>query len=225
MPRKKCKTVYKFDELSDSAKDKAREWYRDGALDDEWWDSSYDRFEDVAKYLGIDLCQKPVKLMNGTTRYDPSIWFSGFSSQGAGACFDGTWRASDVKAEELKADFTEDKELHRLADGFAELAKEYPDATFSVKHTGRYLHSHSTSFDVSLNDPKEEDLEYDSPEWKKAQEQWTADEETLIELARDFMDWIYKSLEQEYDYLNSDEQLDESILANEYEFTEDGYRA
>lgn len=33
MPHTKSKTVYYFDELSDKAKEKAREWYREGALD------------------------------------------------------------------------------------------------------------------------------------------------------------------------------------------------
>jgi hypothetical protein len=33
---------------------------------------------------------------------------------------------------------------------------------------------------------------------------------------------IYKSLESEYDYLTSDEIIAESLIINEYEFTEDG---
>jgi hypothetical protein len=40
MPKKRVTetTVYQFDELSDTAKEKAREWYLDGGLDYEWWD-------------------------------------------------------------------------------------------------------------------------------------------------------------------------------------------
>lgn len=34
-----------------------------------------------------------------------------------------------------------------------------------------------------------------------------------------------QQLEREYDYQNADEQIDESIRCNEYEFTEDGRRA
>jgi hypothetical protein len=34
----------------------------------------------------------------------------------------------------------------------------------------------------------------------------------------------FEALNKEYDYQNADEQVDESILANEYEFTEDGHR-
>ena len=48
------------------------------------------------------------------------------------------------------------------------------------------------------------------------------DEESLKQLMRDFADWIYSSLEKEYDYLTSDEAIAESLRANEIEFTEDG---
>jgi hypothetical protein len=39
---------YKFDELSDRAKDTARDWWRQGALDYGWWESVY---EDAARKL------------------------------------------------------------------------------------------------------------------------------------------------------------------------------
>lgn len=51
------------------------------------------------------------------------------------------------------------------------------------------------------------------------------DQDEIAETLRDYMHWIYRQLEKEYDYLNSDEAVDESIKANEYEFTEDGTRA
>lgn len=217
------KTVYTFDELSDKAKEKARDWYRQGNCEDSFWSEGVlDQAEEVSVMLGIDLCQTPYKTIGGETRYKATIYFSGFWSQGDGACFEGTWDASKVRADALKKEWPTDKELHRIADGFAEVAKEYPEGAFSVKHTGHYSHSHSTSFDVELNDPKENDLEYDSTEWSVAATKWREDEETLIELARDFMDWIYKQLEKEWDYQNSDEQVDESIKCNEYEFSEDG---
>ncbi len=224
MPKNRTIKMYQFDELDEQAKERAREWYRRWNCEDsDWSESVLDMAEEVAsKYLGIDLCQTPYKTMGGETRYKATIYFSGFWSQGDGACFEGTWNASKVKAEALKDDFTQDKELHRIVDGLAEIAKAYPDAAFSVKHTGHYSHSHSTSFDVSLNDPREDELEYGSSEWKAVQEKWTQDEETLIELARDYMDWIYKSLEQEWEYQNSNEQVDETIRINEYEFLETG---
>ncbi len=39
--------VYEFDELSDKAKEKARDWYREHALDYEWWDSQYEDAENI----------------------------------------------------------------------------------------------------------------------------------------------------------------------------------
>ncbi len=39
--------VYNFDDLDDKAKDKARDWYRDGALDYDWWDSTYEDAETI----------------------------------------------------------------------------------------------------------------------------------------------------------------------------------
>lgn len=49
--------VYEFDELNDAAKEKARDWYREGAFNGDWWDSTY---EDAAmaglklKSFGLD---------------------------------------------------------------------------------------------------------------------------------------------------------------------------
>ena len=42
MPREIKTTVYTFDELSDDAKETAREWYRNGALNYDWWNCTYE---------------------------------------------------------------------------------------------------------------------------------------------------------------------------------------
>ena len=42
------------------------------------------------------------------------------------------------------------------------------------------------------------------------------------DLMNDFNDWMYYRLRDEYEYLTSDEAVAESIIANEYEFDEDG---
>lgn len=48
--------VYTFDELTDSAKEKARDWYRQGGLDYEWWDTTYEDAEMIGlKISGFDL--------------------------------------------------------------------------------------------------------------------------------------------------------------------------
>ena len=226
MPKQKITLVYQFDELSGKAKERAREWYRKGNCEDNYWSEAViDDATGIATMLGIDLGRTAYETMGGKTKYKPTVYFSGFWSQGDGACFEGTWRAKDVQADKLKAYAPQDKELHRIVDGLAELAKEYPDGYFSVKHRGHYSHSECTSFDVELPSEKEEELDYGSPEWKTLQVKLGEDEDTLTQLARDFMDWIYKQLEKEWDYQNSDEQVDEAIKANEYEFLENGERA
>ena len=217
--------VYQYDELSDKAKEKARDWYREGSCEDSYWSESViDDAATIAEFLGLDINQTAYKTMGGATKYKPTVYFSGFCSQGDGACIEGTWLA-DVKPDKLKEHAPQDQELHRIVDGLAEIAKEYPDGYFKVTHRGHYSHSGCTAFDVALPTEQENELEYDSPEYKLLQVKLGEDEETLIELARDFMNWIYKQLKKEWDYQNSDEQVEESIRANEYEFLEDGTRA
>ena len=226
MPKPRTTLIYQYDELSDEAKKKARDWYRRGNCDDTYW-SKYVIHDaaTVAGFLGLDINQTAYKTMGGETKYKPTVYFSGFWSQGDGACVEGTWRASDVKVDELKEYAPQDKELHRIGEQLGELAVKYPDGYFLVKHRGHYSHSGCTSFDVELPNDQEEALEYDSPEYKALQVELGEDEESLIELARDYMNWIYKRLEADWEWQNADEQVDENIRANEYEFLENGERA
>jgi hypothetical protein len=39
--------VYAFDDLDEDAKQAARNWYREGALDYDWWDSTYEDAETI----------------------------------------------------------------------------------------------------------------------------------------------------------------------------------
>lgn len=204
--------VFKFEELSDAAKEKARQWWRDADDGDNFWSESV--IEDaatIADLMGIDLRTRAVKLMGGGTRYEPEIYWSGFWSQGDGACFVGSYayKAGSVKAVRQHA--PKDSELHRIARGLA--AAQRPnfyriEATLK-KSDHHYSHENTVSIDVFYSEAGE----YGS-EPKNAAD--------FRELLRDFMRWIYKQLEAEYNYHNSDEQVDESIKANEYDFTEDG---
>ena len=55
MPEIICTTVYQFPELTDAAKERARTWYREAAVTDDWWDAVYDDFERICAILGVDL--------------------------------------------------------------------------------------------------------------------------------------------------------------------------
>lgn len=48
--------TYTFNELSESAKEKARDWYKESALDFEWWDFIYEDVKTVGlKIISFDL--------------------------------------------------------------------------------------------------------------------------------------------------------------------------
>lgn len=194
-------TVYKYDELKPAAQEKAREWFREGSAGGNWWVESVD--EDA---------QTCLRLIGFTI---DNIYWSGFSSQGDGACFVGRWEADKVKAGKLQEHAPQDYELHRLARIVEAIAKEFPHASFTVRHVGHYHHEHSTSFDVSIVDENDDEIETEAA---------TKAEKDLIEASRDAMRWIYRQLQRECDYQNSDDTVAENIRANEYNFTEDGKR-
>lgn len=210
MSRPQTIEVYKFSELDESAKEKAREWYSNGALDYDWWDSVYEDAGRIFDILGI-VSQKPVKLMGGGTRYEPCIWFSGFCSQGDGACFEGSYSYAKGSAKAIREYAPLDTVLHEIADTLVDVQRRnFYRLTARISHSGRYYHEYSVSIDVE-----------NSEGFNVSDD----DAETVAETLRDLMRWIYRALELEHDWLLNDETVDENIEANEYEFYEDGNRA
>ena len=205
--------VFQYDELDDRAKERAREWYSRHVFEDSCdWEFVYEDAAEVADILGIDLRQRRVQLMGGGHRYGPSIYFSGFWSQGDGACFEGTYRYAKGATKKIREYAPQDKELHRIAEELqAVQRKHFYHLIASMNHTGHYCHSGCMSVEVEHNDDRYRDI--------------GDAEEEITQLMRDFADWIYAALESEYDYQTSDEAVEEAIRANEYEFDENGDRA
>ncbi len=144
--------IYTFDELTERAKEKARDWWRIGSLDYEWWEGAFEE----AERIGLKI-----------TEFDIS---------------------NPRRAEgKLLASPTEICSLllanHGETCGTYQFARNY----FKAKRNGE------------RTDTKE--------------------------FTRALMEEYAIMLEKEYEYLLSDESVDESIRANEYEFTEDGKRA
>lgn len=198
------KSVYKFAELTDAAKEKARDWFRRGQFDHDWWDHVYEDADTIAAILGIELDRK----RGGTS---PTIWFSGFASQGDGACFEGRYAFKADAPQAIRAHAGKDDTLHNIADGLAEVQALHGNRLEArVIHRGHYYHKYCTEIDVT--DAESGDNAPDD----------TA--KTVAELLRNFMQWIYDALQSEHDFQSADAQVDESIEANEYEFYEDGKR-
>lgn len=159
MPKQKITAVYQFDELDNKAKERAREWYRAGALDYDWWESVY---EDAAQ-VGLKI--------------------TGFDV-GRGQSIDGELTMSVMESvSNILTTHGEDCDTHKLA------SRYYPQL-----------------------------LALDIEEEDKAQQ---LEEEYTRELKEEY----WHMLNREMEYLLSDECVDETILANEYEFLESGKRA
>lgn len=205
-------TAYHFDNLSDTAKECARDWYRQSSYGDTFWSENViEDAANVADLLGINLRTRAAKLMNGSTRMEPAIYWSGFSSQGDGACFEGNYSYRKGASKAIRDFAPQDTELHAIADELQAIQRRHfyrLDAV--VRHTGHYSHAHSTTIEVFDREDNYRDI-------------GDADER-IADALRDFMHWIYRLLEKEWDYQNADEQVDENIRANEYEFDENGNR-
>jgi hypothetical protein len=109
-------TVYRINELSNAAKEKARAWYREGGFDYDWYDAVYEDFQCIAEILGLRLKTRAVRLMGGGTRQEPRIWFRGFWSQGDGACFETFYSYRKEATRRIREYAPQDTTLHGIAD-------------------------------------------------------------------------------------------------------------
>ena len=210
MPRVIETTVYTIDELSNAAKENARIWYRHQGLHDEWYDFVYEDFETICGILGITLATTPVRLYGGGTRDKPQIFCRGFSFQGDGASFAGSYSHAKGSAKAIRAHAPQDTELHRIADALqAVQRRNFWQLHGAVRQRGRYCHEYTMSIEV----------ERDSPTWQPPTD---GVEETVIEALRDLARWLYRLLRSEYEHQTSDEAIDEIVSINEWTFKADG---
>lgn len=186
------KTIVSYDELTPEQKEKALDKYRDWHTSDGcefWHECITDEAKEIGKLLGFRV---------------ENVYFSGFWSQGDGACIVGDFSypgKSIIKA--IKEYAPVDKELHRIAKECQNLfAAGFYGVYGSIKHSGHYYHERSMDVDCWA-----EKGAADYKEWK--------------EVIADFSLWIYKSLEKEYEYLNGDEAVAEALRANDMEFEVD----
>lgn len=114
----------------------------------------------------------------------------------------GTWYASDVNAEALKKHAPVDDKLHEIAD-MAQLIKNDCLLNEQEMPSAKLLHVGRVS-DVEVFDAEDEI------------------ETRVSAMIDEACWWVGSQLMKEYEYLTSEEYIDETIIMNEYEFTEDG---
>ena len=180
--------------------------HRDSIVDYDWWDSIYDHFNVICDILGIQLDKK-----------EPS--FSGFWSQGDGASWTGSYNAIgknevptyDIAPIKIREHAPKDEALHLIADELCLLARIYHPTYAEIYRLGNYCHSNTMY--VSEWDYHDEEIGFDDVDESIAE----FIEETFLTQFCSLADWLYKTLEAEYEYLTSDEVVIESLEANEIE--------
>lgn len=198
--------VFTYSELSESAKETARRWYRKCSDGDNFYaECVYEDAAQIAGLMGIDLCQTRTK----TGTYEPTIYYSGFSSQGDGASYECQYKYKPGALKAVTDYAPEDAELHRIAKALQDIQKRYfYKLVANSRVIGHYVHSGCMRVSVEHSDDSHRDI--------------SDAEDNITQALRDFADWIYSQLEKAYDWENSDENIAETIAANEYKFTEYG---
>ncbi len=205
--QKVCVEAYRFEELDENAKQAAISELTTGDWD---YEVVFDDAIEMGKLMGIDIDTYQITTMGGYKRDKPSIFFSGFWSQGDGACYECnySYRSGSVKAI-IEACGDSDKELIRIAKGLQDVQKNYfYKLCAKTKHRGHYYHEYCMDVDVFLDhDPYR---------------QVTTAEKDISELLRDFAKWIYRMLELQYRHCTSEEYVKDMCDANDYLFNKSG---
>jgi hypothetical protein len=191
------RSIFKFPELPDDVKARALDGLRDINVDhSDWYESEFDWFKDCAKALGIEI---------------ENIYFTGFWSQGDGAQFTGSYSYRKGWRKAL-SEVASDPALVSIGEALQTVQRRnFYQLSATVGTRGRYSHEMATSIDVTREDS-----------WSALDLARDGDDDDVAEALRDFMRWIYRRLEAEYEYQTSDESIREIIECNEYEFDEEG---
>jgi hypothetical protein len=195
MSHKVCCEAWTYEELDDEAKAVARNNWREGHLDYEWWDFVYDDAKQCAELIGINI---------------KDIWFN-MHCQGAGACWEGSYNYVKGSVKAIKQHAPKDEDLHRIAETLQEIQKSYFYSIFAQSvHRGWY--NHEGTMEISA------DVDTDMCNHCLDRKDYEALRDALREYAR----WIHQRLEEEYDWLMADAQIEESIITNEVNFHKNG---
>ena len=180
--------IYTFDELSDEAKEKAREWWRSGECD---------LFSEMATDDVTDFLIYKYPFLSEIE----CVWRL---SYGQGDGFTFTKADIDLpafmKAEKIAGKY---RALYNTAvNGEARASIEFQHTGCGNGYSVVSIHAWGGS--------------------EKADEQATTVEDELKAALRSIESEAYNYIRDDYEWQNADEQVDERILCNGYEFTEDG---
>jgi hypothetical protein len=170
--------TFEFDELSSEVQQQLIDDSRDSNVDYDWWDYTYDDFREACKLMGFTI---------------DKIYFSGFSSQGDGACFTGTYQYKKGSVRSIKDFSPQCVEFNNAALDLYELQKPlFYQFHASVHQSGRYVHENTMHVETERLDGI-----------------WIQDggdeAEAFLEICKTLARYLYKRLEAEYNHYRSDE--------------------
>jgi len=168
----------------------------------DWWDFTYDTFREDMAAIGI--------------RVD-TMYFSGFASQGDGACFEGV--VDDWTLLLPAIGYYNDLLIRTAAEFWSHKSV----------HSGPYHHEYSVRFDSEVFNPHVEHVmwshdanDHDGVPLLSAAARavlgtfdYDEIETELRDVFRDKMRDLYRRLEREYDWLTSDGVVWETLMAND----------
>lgn len=205
MPTEKKITLYRYDELSASAKERAREWYLSTLYWPEELDHVLDQWKELAEKLGFDV--------------DDGPWWDLYRMTfeiGRGSFY----RPDDDDLDAIEKEWKGSQDVFYLIAAVREIR---PWMSATIKD-GRIYHVEGGEQNLeepSADDPNEKwDTYYDQVE------EINAEERVKIENAISSLHHLgLKWLQEEAEYRESEEAVSESMAANDYLFHEDGTRA
>ena len=195
-------TTFKFADLDEKAKAKARDEARYWNVEHDWWDYTYEDAIECGKLLGIEIESR-------------NLSFSGFSQHGDGASFTGRYSSIPDVVKNITEHAPQDETLHAIArelTAFQVTMRLHTgdEMSANIKRSGGRCHSMTMYVDETYG------VSGDGVGSDHTQERI----DVLLDLMRRFADWIFKHLRDEYEYLTSDECIDEALA--DHEFDEDG---
>lgn len=191
---------------NEELKEKVLKKYHDINTDrNGWWDDVYENWIEDLKNHGFE---------------DVKIYFSGFWSQGDGACFIGKVNIinfiNTFKDEILDTLNITEKRLNLISG----LQESYDFLTYKIKQFDTHnYHEYTIKADYEYYLYP---FQYHAKLYNFLEKAVYQLQDFITEKARFYSHKIYVDLENHYEYLTSEEAILETLEANEYEFTEDG---
>lgn len=189
--------VYRFEELSATAKEVAIENHRDVNTYDGWWDPIFEGIREQGSAAGFDIAD---------------IYFSGFWSQGDGAMFEYT-----TEGDILLNKFVDGLDLSPMRKSWL---RTQTFARSRGKHSGHYYHENCCNHTIDFEANFGWGASINVANWIDTF--CSEFEDFVIAEYEQLCGELYSRLSKYNDELTSDEEVAETIIMNEWEFDVDG---